>query len=156
MYNLHILDFNMHVCNSMYHMFIYTKYVIYYVSVTYMHICDIYDRYSHMLFNNSYNLRNKGWLIIHHHWDCVCVCMYNTQPQRWDGKPTFWAISTILPHSLSRLEGRCCFLSWELTIPNGDAECKQMSLSLGPLHFSAVPVKQGLMELLLKGRGDCP
>lgn len=87
---------------------------------------------------------------------CVCVCMYNTQPQRGDGKPAFWAISTILPHSLSRLEGRCCFLSWELTIPNGDAECKQMSLSLGPLHFSAVPVKQGLMELLLKGRGDSP
>lgn len=38
-----------------------------------MDICEQYDRYSHLLFNNSYNLRNKGLLIIHHHWDCVCV-----------------------------------------------------------------------------------
>lgn len=128
--------------------------------MTYTYICDIcvcVCRYSHMLFNNSYSLRHKGLLIIHHYWGSVCVvCMYNTLPQRGDGKPIFWATSTILSHSLSRLEGCYYFLFWEFTIPKADAERKRMSLSLGPLHFSAVLVKQGLMELVLTGRGDCP
>lgn len=135
-------------------------YIIYYVSVTYTHmyICYIYyictDVVIHLTTVTVWDIRDC--LLNITTGLCVCVCMYNTLPQRGDGKPIFWATSTILSHSLSRLDGCYCFLFWELTIPKADEECKQTSLSLGPLHFSAVLVKQGLMELMLKGRGDCP